>query len=90
MCPPIQDNVKRVNAITSLRSGRLIDHTLKELMDVPIQVSPSLSPPSLPENDYASRDATKGTPPIDLVDPMKTKQEESKKGDDTSWPSTVE
>jgi len=31
-------------------------------MDVPIQLSPFLSPPSLYENDSASRDATDGTP----------------------------
>ena len=65
-------------------------------MDVPIQFSPSLSPPSFPKNNFASRDATAGTtidsspsPPIGLVDPSKTKQEESKKGYDTSQPSTT-
>ena len=63
MRPSIQDNVKRVNAITSLRSGRLINHSLEDLMDVPVELSPSLSPPSL--SDSASRDATDSTP-IDL------------------------
>ncbi|KAJ8433405.1 hypothetical protein Cgig2_029592 [Carnegiea gigantea] len=58
MRPPIQDNVKRVKAITSLRSGRLIDHYLADHMDIPIQLSPSLFPPSFPENDSASRVAT--------------------------------
>ena len=61
ICPPIQDNVKRVNTITSLRLGHLIDHNLEDLMDVPIQLSPSLSSLSLIENDSASRGATDGT-----------------------------
>jgi len=60
MRPPIQDNVKRVNAITSLRSGHLIDHNLEDLVDVPVEFSPSLSPPSL--TDSASKDATDNTP----------------------------
>ena len=90
-------NVKRVNAITSLRLDRLIDHNLAALMDVSIQFSPSLSRPSLLKNDSASRDATEGTPidsspspHIDLVDPSKNKQEESKKRYDTYQPSTAE
>ena len=62
MCPPVQDNIKRVNAITSLRFVRLIDHNLKDVVDVPVELSPSLSPPSLSDNDSASRDATDGTP----------------------------
>jgi len=78
MHPPVQDNVKRVNTITSLRSSRLIDHSLEDLVDVPFQLSPSLSPPSLSENDSISRDATDGTPidlspPTNLVDPTKTR-----------------
>jgi len=96
MCPPVQDNVKRVNVITSLSSGYLIDHNLEDVVDVPIQFSPSLSPPSLPENDSTSRDATEGTPigslpsPLtNLVDPRKTKQKESKKGNDISQPLNV-
>ena len=82
--------MKRVNA----RSGHLIDHNLEDLMDVPIQLSLPLSLPSLFEKDYASMDATNGTPidfspswPIKLVDP---KQDESKKGYYTAHPSTVE
>ena len=66
-------------------------------MDVPIQFSPSLSLPSLLENDSTTRDVIEGTlidslpfSRTDLVDPRKTKQEESKKGDDTSQPLTVE
>jgi len=66
-------------------------------VDVPIQLSPSLSPPSLLENDSTSRDATDGTlidsspsRSTNLVDPKETKQDESKKGDDTSQPSTIE
>jgi len=93
MCPPAQDNVKRINAITSFRSGRLIDHNLEDLIDVPIQLSPSLSPPSLPKNGSASRDATDSIPidsspsrPTGLVDPKETKHEESRKGDETSQP----
>jgi len=85
--------VKRVNAITSLRLGRLIDHNLENLVDVPVQFSSSLSPPPLSDNDSAFRDATDGTltnpypsRPIDLVNPSETKQDESKKGDDTSQP----
>ena len=62
MRPLVQNNVKRVNAITSLRSGRLIDHNLEDLMNVLDQFSQSLSPPSPPDNDSASRDATNGTP----------------------------
>ena len=88
--------MKRVNAITSFGSGRLIDHDLKTLW-IFIQFSPSLSLSSLPKNDSTSRNATNGTiidsfsiRPTDLVDPRKTKQEESKKGDGTSQPSTVE
>ena len=65
MCPPIQDNVKRVNAITSLTSSRLIDHSLEDLMDVPVQLSPSLFPPSLSKTDSISKDAIDGTS-IDL------------------------
>ena len=53
--------MKRVNAATSFGSGRLIDHYLKDLVDVPIQLSLSLSPPSLPVNDFAFRDATEAT-----------------------------
>ena len=53
MRPPIHDNVKRVNVITSPRSGRLIDHNLEDLVDVPVELSLSLSPPSL--SDSASR-----------------------------------
>ena len=97
MRPPVQDNVKRVNAITSLRSGRLIDHKLEDLVDVPVQFSPPLSPPFPPENDSASRDATHATPtdlsPSQSIDPVNSeeiKKDESKKGDDTSPPSTVE
>ena len=94
MRPSVQDNVKRVNTITSLRSGRLIDHNLEDLVDVPVQFSPSLSPSTPPENTSTSGDATDGTPidpsrPTDLVDPEETKQDEYKKGDDTSQPSTV-
>jgi len=66
-------------------------------VNVPIQLSPSLSPSSLLENDSISRDATKGTSidfslssHTDLVDLRKTKQDESKKGDDTSQPSIFE
>jgi len=62
MCLPAHDNVKRVNAVTSLRLGRLIDHNLEDLVDVPVNLSPTLSPPSPPENDFTSRDATDGTP----------------------------
>ena len=42
---PIQDNVKKVNVITSMSSSCLIDHNLNDLMGVPIN-SPSLSPPA--------------------------------------------
>ena len=87
MRPLVQDNVKKVNAIASLRSSHLIDYNLEDLVDVPIQLSLSLSPPSLHENDSASRDATVGTPinssrsrPTDLVDHKETKQDESKNG----------
>ena len=95
MRPLVQNNVKRVNAITSLRSGCLIDHNLKDLVDVPVRFSQSLSPPSPLVKDSASRDATYGTPidpsrPTDLVDLEETKQDESKRGDDTSQPSTIE
>ena len=89
--------MKRVNIITSLRSGCLIDHNSEDLVDVPIQLSPSQSPISLYENDYTSRDATDGTPidsslsrPTDLADLEETKQDKSKNGDDTSHHSTVE
>ena len=41
MRPLVQDNVKRVNAITSLRSGRLIDHNLEDLADCLLYTSPS-------------------------------------------------
>jgi len=89
--------VKKVNAITSLRLGHLIDHNLEDLVDVPIHLSPSLPLPSFLENDFAFRDATDGTlidyspsRPTDLVDPKETKQDKSKKGDDTSQPLTVE
>jgi len=61
MRSPVQDNVKRVNIITSLRSGCLIDHNLQDLVDVPIHLSSSLSPPPLLDTDSASRDATNGT-----------------------------
>jgi len=88
--PPVHDNVKRVNAITSLRLSHLIDHSLEDLVDIPIPLSSSLSPPSVSENDSVSRDATEGTPidsspsqPTDLVDPEETKQDESKMGNDT-------
>jgi len=83
--------VKRVNAITSLRFGNLIDHNLEDLVDVPVELFPSLSPPSLSDNDSASRDAIDGTlidsspsRPTNLVDPEATKQDESKDGDKTS------
>ena len=62
MRPPVQNNVKRVKAITSLRSGCFIDHNLEDLVNVSVQFSPSLSPPSLPDNNSASGDATDGTP----------------------------
>ena len=95
MCPPNQNNVKRVNAITSLRSGRFIDHNLEDLVDVPIELSPSLSPPSLFDNDSASRDASDGnlidpspSRPTDLVNLKEIKRDRSKKGDDTSQPLT--
>jgi len=49
------------------------------------------------KNDSTSRDVTEGTPidfspspSTDIVDPTMTKQEESKKVDGTSQPSTVE
>ena len=78
MRPLADDIMKRVNAITLLRSGRLIDHNLEELMNVPIQLSPSLSPPSLPKNDFASGDAIDSIPvdssssqSTDLVDPRR-------------------
>ena len=97
MCPPNQNNVKRVNAITSLRSGRFIDHNLEDLVDVPIELSPSLSPPSLFDNDSASRDASDGnlidpspSRPTDLVNLKEIKRDRSKKGDDTSQPSIIE
>ena len=51
MRPPAQDNVKRVKAITSLRSGHLNDHSLEDLVDVLVEFSPSLSPPCLCNND---------------------------------------
>jgi len=58
---------------------------------------PSLSPPSLSDNDSVLRDATDGTPidcspsrPNDLIDSKETKKDESKKEDDTSQPSTIE
>ena len=60
--PPVQDNVKRDNAITSPRSGCLIDHRLEDLVDVLIQLSPSLSPSSVSENDSVCKDATDSTP----------------------------
>ena len=60
ICPLAQDNVKRVNARTSLTSDRLIDHNLEDLMDVLVQLSPSLSPPSLPHKD--ARNVTYGNP----------------------------
>ena len=89
--------MKGVNVITSLRSGRLINHNLEDPVNVPIQLSPSLSPPSLHEKDSASRDATDGTStdssftrPTTLFKPRETKQDESKKRDDTSQSSTVE
>ena len=70
--------MKRVNTITSLRLGHLIDDNLEDLMDIPIHLSLSLSPSSLLESDYASRDATDGTiidffpsRPNDLVDPRR-------------------
>jgi len=88
---------KRVHAITSLRTGRFIDHNLENLADVPVEFSPSLSPPSVPNNDSASRHATDGilmdpspSRPMDLVVLEETKQDESKKGDDKSQLSTVE
>jgi len=97
MRPLVEDNVKRVNVITSLRSGRLIDHNLEDLVDVPVQFSPSVSPPYPPENDSASRDATYSTPidcsssrPNDLDDSEENKKDESKKGDDISQPLTIE
>jgi len=62
MRPPVQDNVKRVNAITSLRSGRLIDHSLEDLVDVLVEFSRSLSPPTPSDIDSTSRDATDGIP----------------------------
>ena len=63
-------------------------------MDIPVQLSPSLSPLSLSKNDSISRDDTDSipidlSPPTDLVDPRKTKQEKSKKGDDISQPSII-
>jgi len=83
--------VKNVNVITSLRLGCSINHNLEDLVDVPVQLSPSLSPPSHPENDSTSRDAPDGTPihpspsrPIDLVDSEETKKDESKKEDNIS------
>ena len=86
-----------VNAITSLRSGYLIYYNLEDLINVPIQLSPSLTPPSFPKNDYALRDATASIPinssfswPTNLVDHKETKDEESRKGDDSSQPLTVE
>jgi len=91
MHPPFQDNVKRVNVISSLRSDRLIDHNLKDLVDVLIQLSLYLSLSCLLENDSASRDATDSTriyscppQPINLVDPKETKQYKFKEGDNTS------
>ena len=39
--------MKRVNAITSLRSDRLIYHNLEDLVDIAVELSPSLSPASL-------------------------------------------
>ena len=63
--PLAQGNVKRVNVITSLRSGCLIYHNLKDLVDVPVELSPSLSPLSLSDNDFACRDATDST----LIEP---------------------
>ena len=62
MSPLAEDNTKRVNPITLHRSGRLIDHNLEDLVDVPVQLSPSLFPPFLLENDYASRNSIDGTP----------------------------
>ena len=64
--------MERANAITLLRSADLIDHNLEDLVEVSIQFSPSLSPPSLPENDFASRDATYCTQ-IDSYLPQPTK-----------------
>ena len=36
MRPPTYDNVEGVNAISSLRLGRLINHNSEDLVDVPI------------------------------------------------------
>ena len=52
--------MKSVIVITSFGSSRLIDHNSEDLMDVSIHPSPSMSPPSLHENDYASRDVVNG------------------------------
>jgi len=86
MHPLVQDNVKRVNSITSVKSSRLIDHNSEDLVDVPVELSSSLSPPALSDNDSSSRNATDGTLidpspscPTDLVDLEETKQDESKK-----------
>jgi len=38
MHPPVQDNVKRVNEITSLWSGCLIDRYVEDLVDVPVEL----------------------------------------------------
>jgi len=59
--PQVQDNVKRVNVITSLRSGCLIYYNLEDLVDVPIELSLALSLPSLPQNDSTFRDAIDST-----------------------------
>jgi len=53
--------MKRFNAITSLRSGCLIDHNLEDLVDVPIHLSPTLPLPSVLENGSTSRDAMDDT-----------------------------
>ena len=89
--------MKMVNPITSLRPGCLINHNLENLVDVLVQFSPYLSPPSLFNNDSALRDATDDAPidyslsqPNDLVDSEETKKDESKKGDDISQPLTIE
>ena len=58
--PLVQNTMKRVDVITSLRPGRLIDHNLEDLVDVPVELSLSLSPPSL--SDSALKDATDSTP----------------------------
>jgi len=81
--------MKKVNAIMSLGLGHLIDYNLKDLVDVRIQLSPSMSPSSLPEYDSACRYATEYAPidsqrPTGLVDPKETKQDEYKYGEDTS------